>query len=265
MRDLLKKPVSELFKKNTDKTAAEQQDKVQPETQHTHVLNRPISQLFKKNQAAATENSERGSDAAETSTAHFLNTPISELLKKTSLTESSDPSQDAQPNIFRRPISELFKNNSNNSAADPAEQPTLQPNPFAPVMDKLAQHYQQILTRFNQLQPLIENQDSSEILYQLVHFREQFKHYLVSENGTIQHFAQNLKTDEQELGNILQDCRLEMHRFTNTVLRFLRKWIEQKPVSQQNLDAFEQDYTQTREVLMVHLQHEHTLFYVFKP
>lgn len=189
----------------------------------------------------------------------FLNKPISEIFKKSAMIEKNDTEQiEKKVHFLNRPISELFKRSAE------------LPNTFAnttlitnveQIISKLDSHYHEVLDLFLQIEQLQYEAEIDKALLYLESFRQQFKDYLVLESGTLYQYLQNSQIGQDiEQQRTMSEYRLEMHRFTNTVLRFLRKWMDQQRISQQGLANFQQEYASIYDLLIARIHNEHGVF-----
>lgn len=262
MKDILNKPISELFKKNSTADSETQTDENENLnlSRQTHFLNRPISSLFKKTSHQAIHYAQ-DTTPQNPPTTSFLNTPISGLFKKNNISPEQTAQQVQPVNILRRPISELFKRDPAISRTEDTQQtdPSMM-DQFKRIIDRLDAEYEAILIAFTDIQHFIAKQNMPAITQHLEQFRHQFKTYLVLESGLLHHHLKNAQMNSDEEAHILSLYRMENHRFTNTILRFLRKWTEQKQVSSQNLCMFEEDYVETYDVLADRMHHEYSIF-----
>lgn len=175
------------------------------------------------------------------------------------MVEKNDTEQiEKKVHFLNRPISELFKRSAE------------LPNTFAnttlitnveQIISKLDSHYHEVLDLFLQIEQLHYEAEIDKALLYLESFRQQFKDYLVLESGTLYQYLQNSQIGQDiEQQRTMSEYRLEMHRFTNTVLRFLRKWMDQQRISQQGLANFQQEYASIYDLLIARIHNEHGVF-----
>ncbi|TXH53519.1 MAG: hypothetical protein E6Q89_09285 [Bacteroidia bacterium] len=189
----------------------------------------------------------------------FLTTPVSELFKKNSAiaAESVMEEKKSSHNIFTRPISELFSRSDAASKSSKAKM--VQGNRLEQAFDELDVHYHELLDIYSQIQQFRLNTEIEQVTALLNHFRENFKSYLLLENNALLKNLPNIPLSSEEQQRIMTNYRLEMHRLTNTALRFLKKWTEQRSIDKQNFIHFKLDYEDAFYVLRARAERQNSI------